>query len=61
MNWVTESNTLKLEFKNYADLALLALSPPFLIVREPTVVRSFIEARLFRFAQKPEEQEPLCL
>lgn len=30
MTGVTESNTLKLELKNYADLALLALSPPFL-------------------------------
>lgn len=28
MTRVTESNTLKLELKNYADLALLALSPP---------------------------------
>lgn len=35
MIWVTQSNTLKLELKNYADLARIVLSPPLPVKINP--------------------------
>lgn len=49
MIWVTQSNTLKLELKNYAVLALSALSPPIVANQKKIIKLSIKEKAPTRF------------